>query len=244
MWLAARRSASPTPRSERRGAAILLIAFWGFAFLAVHVVTTVQPWDRYLLPLAPMLALTAGWAVGRLGDTLSAGQTVAAAAVVILLLFAPAQKAANGELAVGGDHGDYAGLPAAIQSVQQLDDGPFILYHRALGSHYRFYLYDALRENRVDLRWFPSPVYLADNAAKMPYPPKYLIEPDWAPLTNLEPHLAMRSLTLTQHGRYGRFTLWEIGRQPISPCDWCVSRAPGPWPVNRAVPAGLMTTLR
>ena len=182
---------------------------------------------------------------------MSGGQAAAVAAAVILMLVVPAQQAANGEIAVGGDHGDYAGLPAAIRTVQQLNDGSIVLYHRALGSHYRFYLFDEVRESRagvrensaevrensVELRWFPSTVYLADNAAKMPYPPKYLIEPDWAPLPNLGPHLAMRNLTMTKHGRYGRFTVWEIGRLPAAPCDWCVSRPHGPWPVNPAARA-------
>ena len=177
---------------------ILLIGGWGLTFLALHVTTTVQPWDRYLLPLAPMLALSVGWAVHRLDRTLSGAQMAALGVAAILLLVTPAQQAATGRLSVGGDHGDYAGLPAAIKAVQEANDGRFILYHRALGTHYHFYLYEPMHnsahQDAVDLRWFPSPVYLADNAAKMPYPRKFLIEPDWAPLPDLGPHLAMRNL--------------------------------------------------
>ncbi len=44
-----------------------LMAGWGVAFLALHVVTSVQVWDRYLLPLAPVLALLAGWGVALIG---------------------------------------------------------------------------------------------------------------------------------------------------------------------------------
>ncbi len=103
--------------------------------------------------------------------------------------------AAAGALPIGGDHGAYAGLPAAIEQVRTLGGEQYVLYHQALGWHYRFYLYNdlnndrnndldnALGDARVDLRWqFPSTVYLADNAAKTPYPPAYLIEPDWASL--------------------------------------------------------------
>jgi 4-amino-4-deoxy-L-arabinose transferase-like glycosyltransferase len=245
--LAARWAVAPLrvdSAGARRDAALLLIGGWSLAFLAAHVVTTVQPWDRYLLPLAPMLALGAGWAVSRLASVLKPKQLAAASAAVLILLIAPAQQAANGRIAVGGDHGDYAGLPAAIQAVQALNDRPFILYHRALGSHYRFYLYDAVDERAVDLRWFSGPVYLADNAAKMPYPHKSLIEPDWAPVRDLEPYLAMRSLNLTRHGRYGRFTLWEIARQPAPPCDWCVSRAPAHWPEAPGLPPHAKMTPR
>jgi hypothetical protein len=44
-----------------------LVAGWGFAFLALHIVTSVQVWDRYLLPLAPVVALLAGWSVAVIG---------------------------------------------------------------------------------------------------------------------------------------------------------------------------------
>ena len=232
-------------QGARRDSAILLIGGWSLAFVAAHVVTTVQPWDRYLLPLAPMLALCAGWAMMRLAAMLTSGQIAAVALAGTLLLVYPAQQAAQGQIAVGGDHGDYAGLPEAIELVLVMSDGPFILYHRALGSHYRFYLYEQTRhdagENAVDLRWFSSAVYLTDNAAKMPYPPKYLIEPDWAPLPNLGPHLAMHNLTLTQQGRFERFTVWEIGRKPVPPCDWCVSAPEITWPVGSSIPMPLAT---
>ncbi len=157
----------------------------------------------------------------------------AVGAAGVLLLISPALEAAQGGLAVGGDHGDYAGLTEAIEAVQQASDGPFILYHRELGSQYRFYLYgrtqDAGRGAGVDLRWFPSTVYLADNAAKMPYPRKFLIEPEWASLRDLTAHLGMRGLVLEPKGRHGRFAVWEITRAPEPPCDWCMSRMPSPW---------------
>ena len=136
---------------------------------------------------------------------------------------------------IGADHGDYAGLTQAIQSVRRLNDGPFVLYHRTLGTHFRFYLHDATMgdaSHDVDLRWFPSAAYLADNAAKTAYPPRYLIEPDWAPLPNLSAHLAMRGLTMTNRANYGKFTVWEISHQPTSLCDWCVSRVAVSWPTH------------
>lgn len=214
---------------------ILLIGGWSLAFLAAHMLTTVQAWDRYLLPLAPMLALGTGWAVSHLSRSLSGVQMAGVVVAGLLLLIAPAHQAANGRIPVGGDHGDYAGLPAAIEATQRLSRDSFILYHRALGSHYRFYLYGHTQsgspDSDVELRWFPSAVYLADNAAKMPYPRKFVIEPDWAPLTNLGPHLAMRGLALSRHGRHGRFVVWEIVRDPVPPCDWCASRAYPHWPV-------------
>ena len=57
-------------KGQRRAAwpAWLLLG-WGLAFLALHVITSVQVWDRYLLPLAPVLALLAGWSVAVVGGS-------------------------------------------------------------------------------------------------------------------------------------------------------------------------------
>ncbi len=63
----AARSPIPDPRSLIPNPQSLLF-LWTVGFVAFHLFTTVQPWDRYLLPLAPMLALLAGWIGHRLID--------------------------------------------------------------------------------------------------------------------------------------------------------------------------------
>jgi hypothetical protein len=156
---------------------------------------------------------------------------------------------------IGGDHGDYAGLTAALAWVENQGDDQassrLILYHQVLGWHFRFYLYDDLYGTlqpdgddppRFDLRWFPSAAYLADNAAKTPYPPKYLIAPDWATPRDLALHLALRGLTLEQRLRAGRFAVLEIIQPARPPCAWCKSVSPSkpglPFaPAERTLPA-------
>ena len=218
----------------RSGGARLIaaIAAWSAGFLLLHVATTVQVWDRYLLPLAPMLALGVGWGWERLASApvWTRRRMVVAVAGALLVWMPPALAAAAGGLPIGGDHGDYAGLPAAVDHVRTLGDGRSVLYHQALGWHYRFYLFDEMREGSVDLRWFPNTVYLADNAAKTPYPHTYLIEPDWASQPDLAAHLAMRGLALAPQGAYGHFRVWEVTHLPAGSCDWCVCRAPAAWP--------------
>jgi hypothetical protein len=149
----------------------------------------------------------------------------------------PGLQAARGQLPLGGDHGDYAGLTEALVWVQKRDN-PAILYHQVLGWHFRFYLYDDLQPHgemqetpRFDLRWFPSATYLADNAAKSPYPPKYLIVPEWATPRDLTLQLAMRGLALEPRLRVGRFAVMEIKQMPRPFCDWCKSS-----PANATAP--------
>jgi 4-amino-4-deoxy-L-arabinose transferase-like glycosyltransferase len=221
--------------SLRRPPMLLLIG-WGSAFFVAHLISSVQVWDRYLLPLAPWLAWLAS---GPLAQLLRAPWQSWSRRLIVLLvclgligLVRPALDAAQGQIPIGGDHGDYTGLTAAIAWVANSEENPahspLILYHQALGWHFRFYLYDELQPqgddpSRIDLRWFPSAAYLADNAAKSPYPPKYLLVPEWATPRDLALHLALRGLELEPRLQAGRFTILEV-IQPMRPlCDWCIS---------------------
>ena len=81
---------------------------------------------------------------------------------------APAVQAAQGQLPIGGDHGDYAGLDQALPYVAQAAAGNGVLYHRELGWQARFYLFDAVQRGAIELRYFPSAVYLADKPPSAP----------------------------------------------------------------------------
>lgn len=235
-WLGGVLAGRRLGRSSGGHRLIALIAGWSAGFLLLHTATTVQAWDRYLLPLAPMLALSLGWGLARLAAVATRGpRGLAVVAAALLLVWTPpALRAAAGGIPIGGDHGAYAGLPAALDQVRSLGGERYVLYHQTLGWHYRFYLYDDVDAGRVELRWFPSTVYLAGNAAKTPYPPTYLIEPEWASLPNLATHLAMHGLALSPRGRFERFRVWEVTHLPQERCGWCVSRDPRAWPTMLA----------
>lgn len=215
---------------------LALLGLWALAFLIVHVVAGFQIWDRYLLPLAPALALFAGWVGARLpapsAPTIPARWMALAAALWALLLLPPALAAAKGGLPVGGDHGDYAGLEEAITWLQENARADAVLYHRALGWHYRFYLYGETGPGGYDLRWYPNAVYLADNAAKTPHRRKFLIQPDWAPVHNAVPWLSMRGIQWRLRLRTGHFTVYEVVLPAQPRCDWCLCarRLPTGWP--------------
>lgn len=201
---------------------VLALPAWGLAFVAFHLFTTLQPWDRYLLPLAPMLALLVAGAAARLPLR---GPALPVAALLLLLVLAPpAVTAARGGYPVGADHGDLAGLDDLFARIES-QDVPAILYHRTLGWQARFALAHAVEEGRVELRWFPHAVYLADNAAKAPHKARYLIEPLAAPAPELPLQLATRGLVLAERARKGNFVLYEIvARSPARSCDWCLCR--------------------
>ncbi len=204
------------------------ILLWSAGFIALHVVTTVAIWDRYLLPLTSILALLMAKLLdGALGQRAAREQTLLVLAA-LLLLFSPAWNAAQGGRPVGGDHGDYAGYNQALAWLDQemaVTGAPrAVLYHQSLGWHHQFYLYDELRSGRYELRWFPSAVYLADNVAKTPARPLYIIQPEWARTRDLDAHLRMRGITFAPRFHAGTMTVYELRRASEPYCTWCLSR--------------------
>ncbi len=199
---------------------LVWLGMWGGGFLAFHVATTVQIWDRYLLPLAPWVALAWGGLFRSMPVRLPAlGGWSRQARILLwvglsLLLWLPAAgAAARGRIPVGGDHGDYAGLSQVLAWLQAEMPPDAILYHRALGNHYRFAFFhpQAERPDRtwVELRWYPHAVYLADNAAKEPCRPRFMVEAAWAPLRAV-PRLWDRGVERVERYRAGRFQVYEL----------------------------------
>ena len=189
----------------------------------LHLFSTVQVWDRYLLPLTPMLALFVGGAAIKLAAWRPVARLrTAALALCLVLMLPPALQAAAGRLPVGGDHGAYTGLPAATAWLAENLSTSAILYHQTLGWHYRYYLYDEIRLGKIEVRWFPDNVYLADNAEKSPGRRKLLLLPDWASQRDLRLRLRMRGLRLQEQMRAGNFTVYELQPRSIAYCPWCL----------------------
>lgn len=224
-----------------------LLVVWSAGFLVVHIVTTVPAWDRYLLPLAPVLAIVVSapaavlWSrQGALWSRQGVRWAAAAGAAVmaIALLAGPGWTAARGGYPIGADHGAFTGFDEAMAWLEsQADDGT-IVYHQLLGWQTRYALFDAVERGDMDLRWFPNAVYLADNAAKAPGSRRFLIEPAWAATPDLYPALASRSLEITPVLRSEQIVVSEITDKARGVCDWCRCVAPL-WPTIR--PIGLQS---
>lgn len=229
-----------TSAAQRRPAlfgAILLL--WVIGFATLHVITNLQVWDRYLLPLVPVCALLWGAALASVAQKMQSALKWGISALWILLLVQPALSAAGGALPIGADHGDYAGLPQALNWLEQemasdflatrpeAEPTGFILYHHLLGWHYRFYLHEELQRRQIDLRWFPSALYLAQDATKAPHRRKFVIIPSWAPVRDLERFTGMHDINLIRRVRFAKMTVVELAPEPGQFCDWCYCRG---WP--------------
>ena len=244
LLLAATAIAWRQRESRRNWVPALILLVWSAGFLLLHAGSSVQVWDRYMLPLTMPVALLGGWGVAQVGSamtgctnaagriegrgTRSGGESFARTATfgppdlapllaILLLLGVPAVTAAQGELPIGGDHGAYAGLNEALAAV---DKPGAMLFHRELGWHARFALFDAIRSGEVELRYFPSTVYLADSATKSPHKERFVIVPDWAPLPDLGMQLAVRRLKGEVVLRSGHFTVYRIEEVPAGDASW------------------------
>ncbi len=149
----------------------LLLAYVA-AYLLLHIATNLAPWDRYLLPLLPLLALllarAAFWAwTANVAATQPAGRAAwarraAAAGLAFSLLYA-GYMASFARLPLS-DGGVYDGVQQITTHVRSAEPSGAILYHHWLGWHYNFYLYGA----PVELRWWQEPADLARKAAGSP----------------------------------------------------------------------------
>ncbi len=192
MGLACRAAWQRRKRHRLPAPAVWQILMLGFAliYLAAQVVVSFQVWDRYLLPLAPLaaifIAVALRWLWRRVGFVI--------VVLTLLLLPGPAWRAAHGGYPIGSDHGAYDGIEEAAAVVrQELPDNPFgVLYHHELGWHWQYYL-AAAHFQRV---YYPTPAYLAADAAGPATYTRLVVIPTWRWDAELTAALAAHGLRM------------------------------------------------
>ncbi len=135
-------------------------------YLLVHVVFTIQPWDRYLLPILPLVCvltgrgLAAGWAAlgrpraGRIRHWAAAGLAAG-------LIFA-ATLGARAAIPVGSDIGAYRGVAEAARFLARQPAGSTVYFDR-IGWHLGYYLYGL----PIARSWYDSPQKLASETVRV-----------------------------------------------------------------------------
>jgi 4-amino-4-deoxy-L-arabinose transferase-like glycosyltransferase len=183
------------------GGAILLIRGWqrreadprtwldtvllgyGVAYLLCHVILQFGIWDRYLLPLAPLVSLVLARIVvqikARSATSWRGTQVYRASvyAICLLALLAGGKAAVNG-YPVGGEHWAYQGLDRVVAYLKREAAPDAVLYHHWLRWHYTFYLYDT----DFELRWWQSAEHLLQEVSRTPEREQYIVLPDWRTL--------------------------------------------------------------
>jgi len=157
------------------------------AYLLLHIIVSFQTWDRYVLPIVPLLCLLLARGLAVLPSTastmLNRGRVVrirrpgwkVRAILLLVLLAKPAYVGATGRLPVGGDHGAYDGIDLLGAEMIASLTPDAVLYYHWLGWHYDYYLHGASFE-RV---WYPDPVTLAEAVEMGTDSPSFICFPSW-----------------------------------------------------------------
>jgi 4-amino-4-deoxy-L-arabinose transferase-like glycosyltransferase len=214
--------AKPQARLHRTQRIDLVLLAYVLGYLALHVLVTFQPWDRYLLPVLPLIAIlgASGMLVAwqRLGCMRwrSAVKPLAAVSVACLLGWASWMGAA-GRLPVGSDHGAFDNLDRIVAFTRSRPANARI-YHHSLGWYFDFYLFDAPQEHP----WWENGWKLADLASRIahddPRREQWLVLTGWEdPVADrISPALANWGLALREEQAVYRrdqtraFTVYEI----------------------------------
>ncbi len=205
-----------------------LLVLYAAGFLLGHAVFSFQVWDRYLLGLVPLLALLLARLLFLPWEAVQASGVLAgperrrmgyAVYVVGLSLFLawtmarPVQDAFYGRYPLGSHSQALRGIEQTVAFLQAHYGANTTLFHRWLGTHWRFYL----RDYPYDLQFWESPLDLARRAR-----PGHLIAfPSWQSETEARLALQARGLTLVEIHRaynpagYPSIVLYRIGRLGI-----------------------------
>jgi len=163
----------------RRRSVDALLALFVLGYLLLHWLWAVPVWDRYLLPILPLVAILIGrgasllWAAVQ--HATAARWAMALALVALAVAHLPTAVAArDGRFPLGGRPDADGG--AAI-TARLLKDAPYgtVLYDHWYSWHWRYQLFDG----RVYVSWFPhADALLADlDAFAGQGPPRYIALP-------------------------------------------------------------------
>ena len=168
---------------------ILLVSFL-LIYAALHWLIAFPIWDRYMLPLAPILAVVLarmGFLVASRVPFLASGWRGALISLLLVaLLTVPALQARAGRYPIGQERAAYQGIDDVIAFLTQLPEGS-VVYHHWLGWHYRYGLLDA----PVYLAYWSDPAWLArDIEVFGAQEPRYIAFPAGESSARVEHHLS------------------------------------------------------
>ena len=200
-------------RYEREALMDLTFISFSLIYFLLHWLGAFPIWDRYLLPLMPILAVLLGRVFTDLVCDLKSIVVHCSLLICLVLL---AFNAACNHYAIGGNQGVYDGVDRVAVFLSGLPEGS-VVYHHWLGWHYQYYLFDA----PVYLAYWPTPAWLARDVQVFgAREPRYITFPSWESSARVERALAGVGyglnpvLTTTRRDGTPSFTTYHI--QPLS----------------------------
>jgi hypothetical protein len=208
-------SVSPYSLDQVRMARVdWLLAGFSALFFVVHWLLSFSPWDRYLLGLVPLAALLLARTVWQGAVRAGVRQVGLVGLALVILLAGPAVEAVQASYPIGGDHDTYQGLDGVISFFRHQAPAGSVVWHRYLGWHYFYYLFDA----PLELCWYDEPAVLAAKVSPAAGRANYVAFPAREASAEAETRAALRmaGLSLVQERRTWRedgrlaFTVYRI----------------------------------
>jgi hypothetical protein len=207
----------------------LLFVSFLLAYFFLHWLWAFPVWDRYLLPLAPILAILLGRIVSLISSLIHRVVhpfipvhahhlpfAICHLLFAIFLVLPAWNAAAHSHYPVGGDHGAYDGIDQVSAFLNSQPEGT-VVYQHWLGWEYDYYLFDG----PISLAYWPTPAWLAQDVMVFgTRAPRYITFPAWESPARVEQALAEVSyrlnpvLTTTRRDGAPSFTVYQI--QPSS----------------------------
>ncbi len=203
-----------SPRGREAVADVLLVSFV-VAYGLLKWLVAFPVWDRYLLPLVPVLAVALArsvqWLANRIGLE-TAWPKLVVTGLLVAVLARPAVAASVGQYPIGRERAFYDGFDEVISFLTQRPAGS-VVYHHWLGWHYRYGLWDA----PVHLSYWPNPIWMArDVQAFGEKEPRFVAFPGWESSARLERYLhdvgytLNPVLTVEDDDRAVKFILYQV----------------------------------
>jgi 4-amino-4-deoxy-L-arabinose transferase-like glycosyltransferase len=174
---------------------------WIVTYSALHMLTRLNVYDRYLLLLLPVLVLlmvhlpAPPWRKAHRG------------ALIVIILAMSISTWQSHHLPIGSDKGDNAHIDQLAETIDALPVAS-VVYDRWLGWEMGYYLGQWTNKRRV---YFPSPDALAKGALALnERGTRYFIAPDDTPYQSYLASLRVIGFTVDTPQRMGRFLLFRL----------------------------------
>ncbi|NKQ34113.1 MAG: hypothetical protein HF973_00685, partial [Chloroflexi bacterium] len=191
----------------------ILLSLFTLGYFFLHWFLAAPVWDRYLLPILPIVAVVVGRGLGRRwrleigGWRLARNLQSSIANLFLLLLLFAAVPARYGRYPVGGQAAADQGAGAIAQ---YLEDAPYgtVLYDHWYSWQWRYHLFD----KRVYVSWFPHGAALAENlqAFGRDGNPRYVALPATAVSQPIQRAIRDAGFQLRPIANEGKITLYQI----------------------------------
>jgi hypothetical protein len=173
----------------RHSFADILLASFVLSYLLFHWLVALPIWDRYLLPVVPILAVLLGrvgrGTASRLSFLSSHWRIAAVGLLLVGFLSVPAFQASASRYPIGQERVAYEGIEDVVSFLARLPEGS-VVYHHWLGWQFHYALWDA----PVYLAYWPNPAWLVQDVEVFGgRGPRYIVFPEWESSARVKHHL-------------------------------------------------------